>query len=510
MKNNLSWRQFEAGREYDRRIGLYENYTQCERFYRGDQWKSVASGPLPTPVFNYIRRITDFLVSQVASTNVDIIFSDENLPFISDGHHRERISEAVSLLNRHAAFRWEKCRLDRLIRTALLDAALSGDGVFFTYWDPTVRTGQAYTGDFVTVTLDATNIFVANVNSADIQSQEYVIISGRESVSKLRAEAIAGGASREQAEKIRPDGDLHYGAGDCAMYENPDVSCEKATYIIKFTRDENGYVQFEKSTRDCIVRRTVTGLRLYPIAMFNWLPTKNSYHGTSPITQLIQNQKYINKAYALMMKHMIDSAFSKVVYDKTRIPEWTNEVGQAIGVVGGDLSGVAATLSPGEMDERFADIIEGVIHHTKDSMGATDASLGDASPTNTSAIIALQEANAISLDTVRSSLYTCLEELAAIWVDFMCAYYADGRMVLTSDGEASALDCRVLREELIGARVDVGASTRYSKASAFSELTRLLDGGHITLKQYLERVPDGVIPAREALITEIGEVSENG
>lgn len=509
MKNNLAWRQFEAGREYNRRIGLYENYTQCERFYRGDQWKSVVSGGLPTPVFNYIRRIADYYISQIAKDNIDMTFSDENLPFVSSEAHRERITSAVALLNEHASFRWEKCRLDRIIRSALRDAVLSGDGIFFTYWDPTVRTGQAYTGDFVTVTLDSTNLFVANVNSTDIQSQEYIIVSGRESVSKLRAEAILAGVSREMAEKIRSDGDIHYGAGDYAMHENTDLSSEKATYIIKFTRDENGYVEFEKYTRDVLIKRVSTGLRLYPVCMFNWTPTKNSYHGTSPITQLIQNQKYINKAYALLMKHMIDTAFSKVVYDKTRIPEWTNEVGQAIGVVGGDLTSVASTISPGQMSENFADIIGDVVTHTKNSMGATDASLGDAAPTNTSAIIALQEINAVSLDPVRASLYACLEELAAIWIDFICAYYADGRMVLCRDGDAKALDCRVLREELISARVDVGASSRYSKASALAELSKLLEGGHITLVQYLERMPDGIIPGRDTLIYELKEKKEN-
>ncbi len=503
MKENISWRQFEAGRDYNRRIGLYENVTLCERFYRGDQWKTVASGPLPTPVFNYIRRITDYLITQISNSNVDIVYSDENLPFVSDEHHRERIEEAIALLNRHASFRWEQCRLDRLVRRMLLDAALTGDGVLFTYWDPTIRTGQAYTGDFVTVPIDTTNIFVANVNSSDIQSQEYVIISGRESANKLQKEALASGAAHDDAMKIRSDEDLHYGAGDCAAYENLDASVEKATYIIKFFRDENGYVQFEKSTRDCIIKRVSTPLKLYPIAMFNWIPTKNSYHGTSPITPLIQNQKFINKAYALAMKHMIDSAFTKVVYDKTRIPEWTNEVGQAIGVVGGDIHGVAAPIDHGAMDERFTEIVENVISNTKDSMSATEASLGEVAPNNTSAIIALQEANHMTLDFVRSSLFACLEELAAIWVDFMCGYYADGRMILTGDSVPHALDCRVLREELIMARVDIGTATRYSKASALSELTKLLEGGHITLKQYLERVPDGVIPGREALITEL-------
>ena len=199
-----------------------------------------------------------------------------------------------------------------------------------------------------------------------------------------------------------------------------------------------------------------------------------------------------------------------MVYDKTRVPEWTNEVGQAIGVVGGDINGVAATISPGEMDDQFAYIISDVVKNTKDCMGATDTSLGETAPTNTSAILALQESNAITLNSVRASLYACLEELAAIWIDFMCAYYADGRMMIAGEDEVLPLDCRVIREELIGVRVDVGASTRFSKISALSELTKLLEGGHITLKQYLERLPDGVIPQREQLISEIeSEVKEN-
>ncbi|MBQ8510566.1 MAG: hypothetical protein IJ493_11735 [Clostridia bacterium] len=502
MQNNISWRQFEAGREYNQRIGLYQNAAVNERFYRGDQWKSVNASTLQTPVFNIVRRITDYLVAQAAASNVDIVYSDENLPFVQDEDTRARIAEAVALLNRNAAYRWEKCRLDRLVRQLLLDAALTGDGVLFTYWDPSIVTGQAYTGDFVTTTVDGANLFVADVNSTDLQGQAYIILSGRAAVSELRAEALDHGASPDDAAKILPDGDLHYGAGDCAALENTDVSMEKATYIIKFYRNRAGIVCFEKSTRDCIIRTAETGLRLYPVAMMNWIPTKNSYHGTSPVTSMIQNQKYINKAYALLMKHMIDTAFSKVIYDKTRIPEWTNEVGQSIGVVGGDLNGVATTVSPGAMDERFGEVIDSVLTHTKETMGATDASLGETNPTNTSAIVALQEANSVTLDSVRGSLYNCLEELAAIWVDFMCAYYADGRMVLSGEGVA-AFDCRLLRGELISARVDVGSATRFSKASALAALDKLLDGGHITLKQYLERLPDGVIPMRAQLIDEV-------
>jgi len=511
MKENISWRQFEAGRDYNRRIGLYESVSITERFYRGDQWQNVASSQLPTPVFNYIRRICDYLVTQITSDNTDFFFSDENLPYIMDKNHRERVEKAVALLNSHTSYRFDKCRLDRVIRNAVLDSAITGDGVFFTYWDPTIVTGQAYRGDFVTVNLDGVNLFVADVNSTDIQSQEYIIVSGRESVEALKREAQLFGADKANIDKIRADEDIHYGAGDCAAYENTDDASRKATYIIKFTKTEDGYVRFEKSTRDCIIKTITTPQRLYPVCMFNWIPTKNSYHGASPVKPLIQNQKYINKAYALMMKHLIDTAFSKVVFDKTRIPEWTNEVGQAIGVVGGEVSGVASVISPGEMDGQYSEIIDKVIINTKDSLGATETSLGESAPTNTSAILALQESNSRSLDIARNALHTCLEELAAIWLDFITAYYGDGRLVIGDGEQAEALDCRVLREELICAKVEVGKSSRISKSSVVTELTKLLDGGHITLLQYLERIPDGIIPQKTQLIEELSKgETENG
>ena len=522
---NPTWNELEAGRDYDRRIGFLSNLAQNERFYRGDQWKisygkSVDSGVLPTPVFNIVRRIVDYLVSQVSASDIEIVYSDENIALL-DETRRAEVAKAVDLLNRSASVIWQKSRMDRLVRNALYDAALSGDGVFFTYWDPSVRTGQAFTGDFVTTVVDSSNLFVANVNSADIQSQEYVMLSGRDSVHALRAEALAFGISTKEIEKILPDDDLHYGAGDMAAFGKTDSPFSasrtdgKATFVIKFTKDRDGYVTFEKSVKDVVIRVVKTRLRLYPIAMFSWIQTKNSYHGTSPVTGLIQNQKYINKAYALMMKHMIDSAFSKVIYDKSRIPEWTNEVGQAIGVVGGELDNVATTFTPGGMDSNYAGIINDVIQNTKEVMGATEASLGETNPTNTSAIIALQESNSSTLESVRVSLYGALEDLAAIWLDFMCAYYADGRLLCGGgrvsswseghSGENDCVDCAALREELIRAKVNVGKATRYSEATVLTALKELLDKGHITLRQYLERIPDGIIPAKDALIAEISE-----
>ena len=73
MSNNYkAWSQYEAGKAYKRQIGLYENNRKNERFYRGEQWYGAGMEDLPKPVFNVIRRVIDFLVSSVASTDLSI------------------------------------------------------------------------------------------------------------------------------------------------------------------------------------------------------------------------------------------------------------------------------------------------------------------------------------------------------------------------------------------------------------------------------------------------------
>ena len=112
--------------------------------------------------------------------------------------------------------------------------------------------------------------------------------------------------------KICADNDTAGQSGDLSRYELEGDEEAKATYLVKFWR-ENGKVVFEKSPRDCSIRRARTDCRLYPVAYMNWIASKNSFHGTSPVTELIPNQKFINRAYAMVMKHMTDTAFSKIV-----------------------------------------------------------------------------------------------------------------------------------------------------------------------------------------------------
>ncbi len=509
-KSTLAWRQYEAGREYKRRCGLYERIRENERFWRGEQWYGE-TGDLPRPVFNMIRRIVEHQICSVISNSVAVIYSNEHMPQASAD--ADLMRAGIAALNEHAAYRWERCRMDRLLRRALTDAAISGDGVFYVYWDADAETGQSWKGDIVTACVDNVNLFVADVNRADIQSQAYVMLSGRARVEELRREAMEAGLSREEALRcILPDEETGVQAGEMAAVELDGTDAAKATYLIKFWREE-GKVVFEKSVRGCVIRRGNTGCRLYPVAYFNWNSVKNSFHGGSPITSLIPNQRFLNRAYAMVMKHMTDTAFSKVVYDKSKIPEWSNGVGEAIAAVGGNVADAVSVVGVGKMQDGYLALLENVLGVTKELAGAPDVALGSVDPNNTSAILALQEAAAIPLEQLRSALYGCVEELANIWVDMMCAYYPDGRLLPVRG--AGGLDMRrvdfaALRRALPVARVEVGDISRYSTASVVSLLGKLLDGGHISFTEYLERLPAHLLIDRQALLDTRKEMGQNG
>ena len=393
--------------------------------------------------------------------------------------------------------------MEVLAYQALLDAAISGDGVFYCWWDPDLRNGHVFDGDIRTDVVDSTNLFVADVNSSDIQSQKYIMLAGRANVESLRQEALAAGANEADVAKIVADEEISgtYSAdlGKCELDGD-----QKATFLIRFFR-ENGEVVFEKSTKNCLIRRANTGLKLYPVAYFHWHSTKNCFHGTASVSDMVANQKCINTAYAMALKHMSNTAFSKVIYDKTRIPEWSNEVGEAIGAVGGgSMSDAVSVVGVGKMQDGYLDLITDVINNTKGMMGATDSALGEERANNTSAILRLQTASSVSLEHVRVGFCQCIGELAAIWADMLCTYCPDERMlpVLKKNGEVDVetLDYTLLKSALLSANVHVGSVDRYSPSATVTTLNKLLDSGHLTAAEYVELLPEGVLVNRDTLL----------
>jgi len=499
----------EKGREYNRLIGLYDTVDRNERFYRGDQWHGVEAGDLPTPVFNLFKRVINYFVSTIMSQKVSLHYSAEGVSSLYDPAKRERIDEACRLLTRYINYRLEKDKIDQLLTHGLLDAAVTGDFFLYVYWDPARRTAQGYTGDFVTSLVDGTQVFFGDVNTTEVEEQPYILLAGRELVSRLREEAMANGASKEEAFRIRPDNDVLEQSGD---YGKRELAGTKASYVIKLYK-KNGTVHFRKSCRDLqISSERDTGLNLYPVAMMNWEKVKNCYHGQAMATGLAENQLYINKAFAMVMKHMMDVSFSKVMYNSNLIDEWTGEIGEAV-AVNGPVENAALRMEPGSMQAGFLEVINMTMNVTKDLMGATDVALGNVRPDNTSAIIALQQQSNLPLELQKKALYAMVERLGMIWLDFIFHYYGSDRIVLFREkGEllGGVIPLSELKDIIFSCNTQAGASSYWSELAQVSTLDRLLTSGNIRFSQYLERLPDGYIGKKDELLDEVRKSEQQG
>ena len=209
----------------------------------------------------------------------------------------------------------------------------------------------------------------------------------------------------------------------------------------------------------------------------------------------------------MVMKHMTDTAFSKIVYDKSKIPEWSNEVGEAIAAYGGgNIADSISVVGVGEMQSGYMELIDSAVNLTKDVMGATESALGNIEATNTSAILALQEASRIPLSQVRTAYYRCIEELANVWADMLCAYYPSERLIpcYTKDGiTAKNIDLSKLKNDVLNAQIEVSEISRFSAASLQSVLDKLFEGGHISTSEYVKRLPSGLFLDRDDLIKKL-------
>lgn len=297
-----------------------------------------------------------------------------------------------------------------------------------------------------------------------------------------------------------------------------------------------------KATRSTVIYENVdTGLSLYPIAWGNWEHQKNQYHGRALVTGLIPNQIFINTMFATAMRHMQLMAFPKTVYNAELISQWSNEVGQAIAVHNmrpeQTISSVATTIQPAEMSNQIFALIDKAVAYTKECLGATDAQMGNVKPDNTSALMVLQTNSEVPLENIRAGLYEWVEDIGAILLDMMGTYYGSRPIVVEWEfdeivmgpGGAPQIDMmtgmmktqKIVRKVVqefdfsqfkhlwLNMRVDVGATTYFSEIAMTQTLDNLRKDGTLDVIQYLERIPDKLIPKKQELINELkGRIAE--
>ena len=70
------YKLYDKGVQFNTQIGLYDTITKNENFFIGKQWEGVRSNGLPSPVFNFLKRVVLFSVANVSTDNLKLHLLD--------------------------------------------------------------------------------------------------------------------------------------------------------------------------------------------------------------------------------------------------------------------------------------------------------------------------------------------------------------------------------------------------------------------------------------------------
>lgn len=505
MQENL-WDKYEKLVRYNSSFRPNKNYYESVKvwnaFYNGDQWLGLEGDTeLPHPTFNIIKRISEFMIASLTSS--DIAVNIEPLENLVEQDGEFKISD---FLNAEIKNIFEKCNLRAKVKDALLDGAITGDMCIHTVFNPNKMAfrGKDIKGEIEIELIDATNVGFGNPNITEVERQPYVIIVGRDTVKNLQKELKGN-------KKIEADKETQYQVSDYAETEIEGDDEGKALYIYYYYK-KDGKVFCSKATKDVeIFKDRDMQMTRYPIAFSNWYRQKGTFHGRGLVEGVCPNQISINKLFAMAIYHQMTTAFPTAIFDSDVLSSWSNEIGTAIEVKGLKNSGmtfrdVAGYLEPANMSDWIIKIIDLVFQYTKECLGVSDASLGQINPTNTSAIIAVQKSTAVPLANIKDNLYDLIEQEVLILIDIMASKYGVRPVVIADDDGNRQLvefDFSTLQNMDLKTNIDVGESSYYSEISTMQTLDNLLASERIDFLDYLERMPNDIIPKKAELITEL-------
>ena len=508
----LVYKRYDKGVSFNTQINLYDTVKENENFFIGKQWEGVEANGLPTPVFNFLKRVTLFQIATISSNNLSM----QATPLNSTSRYElGDLEQVTDVLNKQFAELFERNKIVTKVREFMRNAAVDGDGATYSWFDPDMETGQEAKGGIVTEIIKNTRIIFGNPNERNVQEQPYVIIPMRKQVEYVKNLAEKNGVRKDDIDSIKADSEAYDNKMDALTDDRVSM------YVYLYRDFDTGTIHSYKCTQNVELEADKdTELKFYPITWMNWDYIQDCYHGQALISQLLPNQKFVNKAFAMAMISLMTTAYPKIVYDKTRIPKWDSRVGAAIGVNGGDMNSIAKIIDPAQISPQIGQFIDLAVNYTQNFMGASDAALGDTRPDNTSAIIALQRASNAPLELVKLNMYESIEDLGRIYLDMMRVYYGTRYvqvkflskqemnnqplgMSLQNEEFNKPFDFSILNEIPMSLKLDVGASSYWSEITTVQTLDNLLMQGKIELVDYLERIPEGYVSKKQELIDKL-------
>jgi hypothetical protein len=501
--------QYKQGLDYKKQMGFLTKWPECERFKAGDQWPAPTEKTknLPRPVFNIIEQIESHKVASVMNENIKMVFSPEEI-LAEDEQMFMLADEAGERFTQFADATWERVKQDELNEEALEDGANRGTGFWHYYWDYEKQGGMAlkWVGEMCGETIDPMDIFFGNPQQKNVQKQPYIIITSRETIENIRAEAEANKISKETIAMIRPDKDTEDQGYDMAKHELADS--EKATVKTKYWKDKKtGTVWFTKVCSGVVFKTKVdTNMKRYPIAAMPWKRRKRSIYGVGDTEGLIPNQKGINLLMALQLLNAQVTGFPKLMVKKDFIRQQiTNTIGEILIDTSPPGQWSAQYMTPGNMAPHTPMLVEKYIEYTKETSGANENALGEktTSDLNATAIMLLQKAAGVPIESIKRRFYRAMEDIGLIWMEFFKVKYNTERMVTVQDEDGNDMTVPFngskYQDVELNLKIDIGPSSSYSETLMMSSLDKFLEGQYITFEDYLDFAPKNVVPFKDRL-----------
>ena len=515
IKETSIWKLYERGRDYHRRVGIYTDTDRHYRFYNGNQWEGAKLGDIEPVQKNFIKPIVKYKVSVIHDNLYAINYSSQNFA------NREfaKVSDRYcKMLNRYAQRIWESDQMDKKGRIITKDSAINDEGIIYVDFD---------TENMMPINeiIKKNDIYYGNENDSDIQSQPYILMSKRMPVSNAIEYALANGMSEEKTAFIIGDNDTFEESGEAAKIEVDNM----VTLVYKMYKLK-GTVHFSVATRWIeIIKDTDLGIKLYPVAHFNWEEKEGSARGEGEVRYLIPNQIEVNKTEARRVLTVKYQAYPQKVVDTSKVsnPQALNTVGGTIrtnGMPVEDVHKIVGTIPPAHMSPDVVKLQEDLIQVTRDLAGAGDTATGSVNPEDASgrAILAVQQASQAPMTEQKESYKTFLEDLARIWLEYINAYSTDGidleEEVTDEQGNKSVEVQRVpqsiLKELQATVKIDITPKSPFDKFAQEQTIENLLVSGLFSpqrigeLKAYAEALDDDSVAPKQKILNIIEGIEE--
>lgn len=538
LKSSISWKRSQ---------GYYERWPEYENFRQGKQWPdpTTATETFPRPVINVFQTIVDQKVSAILAEEPEVTFlpregqpeeevmaaqmpgmpmeqPDQQLLPPQEAYAESADNEASILFTKVAKYTSEEVDMEELNEAVIDTACVIGTGASYWYWDPSKRGGNpdkmtAYEGDIAGEEIDPADLHLGNPKEKDIQKQPWIIITARTPVEAFRE------FYREHAAKlgvdimsIQPDKKQNRDE----MYDSEQQEMDATEYIDEVRRFRKVYnpetrqveIWYEVSAADQIIRIERPLFKYsnrYPISLFVWKRVRKCAFGEGEGPNIIEAQKAVNRLLAMSIWNGYLTAWTKIRFKKGAVDKnkITNQPGEMIeDQIPGqwNIDYMQPPTVPGYVRELF----ESIPDMLKNEAGVHEAMVGQApsAELNAQAILMLQKAAGVRISRISRNFRRYLRDVAKIWEAFYKEFYTERRLIrITEENNArgffwfrgtdhSNIDFDV--------KISVSPNSTMTESMVVSELKEHLDKQRITFEQYLENVPQSVLPMKEKLLQE--------